>query len=82
MNAKYIIQRLCYFYCEFLKQILSQLYCNEFKSAIYNVLSGRHKYWVQHEDNMPRGSGSVDKAPDSHWTNASSKLEKRKYSII
>ena len=32
---------------------------------------------------MPRGSGSVDKAPDSHWTKyASSKLERHKYSFI
>ena len=30
------------------------------------------KYWAQHEVNRPRGSGSVDKAPDSQWTNASS----------
>ena len=42
------------------------------KSAIYNELSGRHKYLAQHEVNRPRGSGSVDKAPDSQWTNASS----------
>ena len=31
---------------------------------------------------MPRGSGSVDNAPDSYWTNASSKLERRKYYFI
>ena len=31
---------------------------------------------------MPRGSGSVDKAPDSQRTNASLKLERRKYSFI
>ena len=29
-------------------------------------------YWAQHEVNVLRGSGSVDKASDSHWTNASS----------
>ena len=31
---------------------------------------------------MQRGSGSVDKAPDSQWINAGSKLERRKYSIL
>ena len=31
-------------------------------SAIYNALSGRHKYWAQHEYSVPRGSGSVDKS--------------------
>ena len=31
---------------------------------------------------MPAGGGSVDRAPDSQWTNASSKLERRKYSFI
>ena len=35
-------------------------------------MSGRHKYLVQHEVNMKRGSGPVDKVPDSQWTNASS----------
>ena len=54
----------------------------ECKSASYNALSGRHKYWTQHGVNMPCGSGSVDKAPDSQWTNASSKLERRKHSFI
>ena len=42
---------------------------SEWKSAIYNVLSGRQ---IQHQVKRPHGSGSVDKAPDSHWTNASS----------
>ena len=27
----------------------------------------RYKYWAQHEVNVPRGSGSVDKALDSQW---------------
>ena len=31
---------------------------------------------------MPAGGGSVDRAPDSQRTNASSKLERRKYSFI
>ena len=53
--------------------------CSECKSVIYNALSGRHKYWAQHEVNMPRGSGSVDKAPDSQWIYAGSKLERRKH---
>ena len=39
--------------------------------------NGRDKYWAQHEINMPGGGGSVDRAPDSQRTNASSKLEKR-----
>ena len=34
------------------------------------------------EINMPRGSGSVDNAPDSQWIYAGSKLERRKYSFI
>ena len=38
--------------------------------------NGRDKYWAQHEVNMPAGGGSVDRAPDSQRTNASSKLEK------
>ena len=32
--------------------------------------------------NMLAGGGSVDRAPDSQRTNASSKLERRKYSFI
>ena len=51
---------------------VSRRACSECKSAIFNALSGRHKYWAQHEVNRPRGSGSMDKAPDSQWTNASS----------
>ena len=31
---------------------------------------------------MPRGSGSVDKAPDSQWIYTGSKLERHKYSFI
>ena len=31
----------------------------------------RRIYWAQHEDSVPSDSGSVDKAPDSQWTNAS-----------
>ena len=44
--------------------------------------NGRDKYWAQHEVNMPAGGGSVDRAPDTQRTNASSKLEMRKYSFI
>ena len=51
-------------------------------SSIYNAQSGRHKYRAQHEDSVPRSSGSVDKAPDSQWTNASSNLERRIFLIL
>ena len=44
--------------------------------------NGRDKYLAQHEVNMPAGGGSVNRAPDSQRTNASSKLERRKYSFI
>ena len=44
--------------------------------------NGRDKYWAQHEVNMLAGGGSVDRAPDLQRTNASSKLERRKYSFI
>ena len=54
------------------------MYCSECNMH-YN---GRDKYWAQHEVNRPRGGGSVDRAPDSQRTNASSKLERRKYSFI
>ena len=52
------------------------------KSTVYNALSGRQKYWALHEVNMPRGNGSVDRAPDSQWIKASSKLESSKHSFI
>ena len=38
-------------------------------------------YLTQHENSMQRGSGSVDKAPDSQWTNASSNLEAHIFDI-
>ena len=44
---------------------------------IYNALSGRHKYWAQHEYSARQW---IDKAPDSQWIYAGSKLERRKYS--
>ena len=50
-------------------------------NALVGALSGQHTYWPQHEDSVPRGSGSVDKAPDK-WTNVSSNLESRIFLIL
>ena len=38
---------------------------------------------TEHNKNtVPRGSGSVERAPDSQWTNASSNLERRIFLIL
>ena len=42
----------------------------------------RYQDDINTEHNMPRGSGSVDKPPDSQWIYAGSKLERRKHSLI
>ena len=47
--------------------------CNECKSAVYCIMRYQNDINTEHNDevNMPRGSGSLDKAPDSQWANAS-----------
>ena len=47
-----------------------------------NALSGRHKYWAQHKVNRPRGSGSVDKAPDSQMDKREFQSERRTFLIL
>ena len=41
-------------------------------SAICAIMDEINTEHNMNEVNMPRGSGSVDRAPDSQWTNASS----------
>ena len=42
----------------------------------------RYQDDINNEVDMPRGSGSVNKAPDLQWKYAGSKLERHKYSFI